>query len=149
MEGTMIETSPERMAALAANASAALELLEDGVRTAPVLSGLGEGEQFCVFLERGAVARVQSESFSAAGLAAGEFVGFVNSTELGKELTSKVQSVLEQVRMLRNGLTKGTSKIPPSIRLAELRDYFYRFSRTLAQHEALRERLARDLESDH
>jgi hypothetical protein len=145
----MLEISPDKMAALAANASAALELLEDGVHSEGVLRGLAEGEEFCVFLERGAHARTKLESFSAAGLAAGEFVGLVLSTESGKELANKVDLVLQQVRHIRDRLSHG---LMPKFKMAELvvlRDYFYSFARALAHQEALRYRLARDIESQH
>jgi hypothetical protein len=145
----MLEISPDKMAGLAANASAALELLEDGVRSEGVLRGLAEGEEFCIFLERGANARTRLESFSAAGLAAGEFVGLVLSTDSGKELANKVHLVLEQLRQIRNRLSHGMMPKFTMHELEVLRDYFYSFARALAHQEALRERLARDIESQH
>jgi hypothetical protein len=145
----MLEITPDKMAALAANASAAIELLENGVRTEGVLRGLAEGEEFCTVLERGTNARTKLESFSAAGLAAGEFTGLVLSTESGKELANKVHQVLEQLRVLRNRLSHGLTPKFKAQDLEGLRDYFYSFARALAHQEALRARLARELESQH
>ena len=127
------ESTPDRMAALAANASAAFELLEDGVRTDSVLRGLAEGEELCAFMEKGVSARTKLESFSAAGLTAGEFVGLVLSTYHGKELVDQVPDVLEQLRALRTGLSRGIAPRSSADHLESLRDYFYRFTRALAQ----------------
>ena len=83
------------MAACAANASVAIELLAAGVRTESVWRGLAEGERLCLLLDRGMSARANRESFSAAGLAAGEFADLVMSTEVGKVLAAKAGDVLD------------------------------------------------------
>jgi hypothetical protein len=127
-------------AACAANASAAVELLADGARAAGVLHGLADGERLCELLECGMRARTNRESFSAAGLAAGEFVGLVISSKTGEALVSKISGVLGQMRQIRYGLTPGP------IQLEELRDYFYALTRVLSHQGALRRRLTRDLE---
>jgi len=135
------------MAALAANASAACELLAGGIRTDFVLRGLTEGEEFCLFLDKGAKARTQTERFSAAGLAAGEFVALVSSTDVGKDLAERVPFVLEQVKTLRKEFSVGIISRSRLADVESLRNYFYHFARALSHQEALRERLARDLES--
>jgi hypothetical protein len=135
------------MAALAANASAALELLEDGIHSDVVLRGLAEGEEFCAFLEKGGNARATRESFSAAGLAAEEFMSLVLSTNSGQELANKVYGVSQQLHMLHLRLKQGLPLKNFAKELEELRDYFYIFARALTHQDALRERIARELES--
>ena len=137
------------MAALAANASAALELLEDGIRTDIVLRGLAEGEEFCAFLEKGDSARTTRESFSAAGLVAEEFMSLVLSTNSGQQLANRVQKVSQQLRTVRLRLEQGLPLKKFNKELEELRDYFYIFARALTHQDALRERIARELESQH
>lgn len=143
----MVLISTDSLAALAAHASASLDLIELGVVDKNVVSGLKEGEEFCQYVEVGRSARASSERFSARSLAAAEFTTLVFAMPDGEELVQRVGEVRQQLDGLVRELLGGHT---PDLGTVEiLRGYFMSFAERLPYLEGIRDRLAKDLRGAH
>lgn len=138
--------SPDSMSYLASDAATSINLAWKGYQDEAVVAGLERGKQFCDVLQQGMSERKNtSEFFSARGLAAEGFVGWVlKLDELRGQLTpdhlSRIHSELDA---LSDGVQKKNPKPLTKAKARELFQFFDIVARTLSHQSALIRRVVR------
>lgn len=140
--------SPSEMSALAANASAALNILSRGGNAdEDVLDGLAEGAHFCEVLANGdEVHKSASHFFSAERIAASEFRDLVFEMPGVTEVTSVVPDPMSEMQSIREAVSQSAAAITEDLRekSIKLAAYFDYFAIKLPFFEAIRDRMVAD-----
>lgn len=140
--------SPSEMSALAANASAALNLLSrGGTPDDDVLEGLAEGAHFCEVLVKGdEVQKSTSHFFSAERIAASEFRDLVFEMPGVAEVTRVVPDPVSEIQTIQKAIDHSAT-VTEELRekALKLAAYFDYFAIKLPFFEAIRDRMVADM----